>query len=343
MAPKVDNPTPQGAATPGTDPARPSLVIQAVKEARSWLSGGAPAWDASALNSLDRPKSGRCPTNASGMEVVIYFVANGQKACDLVDVPEGARIVARVLLRCGWLGEYSITAEKGKTSSHLIRGATSPDVSAPKSAAALAQPDAICYQQQLLGPYDSDTVSITVADALNSITVKTDVTIAARYVFNMAALALVGPARTTYSITNGAIAQSKEDVALDYFIGIHWYPFAWRTVYRAESDGGTQVANGRYFSFRYDNPWDYIAVVVGASISDPLKAGYLGLAIGPFAGFALTAGFQPRKEQSLQPGNAVGDKFTGSNAPVDDLWKSEWGIGISVDASIAKAISGALK
>lgn len=115
------------------------------------------------------------------------------------------------------------------------------------------------------------------------------------------------------------------------------YPAAW---YWGRNGG---LRYGRVFDHDYVRLRDRLSVMGGFSVSHPADSLFLGIGIEAFVGLTIVGGWQPRRVQRLKPGVGVLDANMDGAVPTNTIWDTHaWAIGLSLDASIAKTISGLL-
>lgn len=272
--------------------------------------------------------------------VALTFNADGTLHCKLTEIAEGYELEIWILTVKGQFsgpGHYRVTVAPGaplKTAP--IRG-TSDDVKA--SLAVLSGLHAEFTEADWwrapsrYGPYHFDSGTITIALDEAAVTQETKLTIAPLYRFNLTVVALAGPGLPAYAVVDGKITESRNRADLDYYFGLHVYPFSWNR------SGTSRRLPGRYFSDDYGAWHDRLSLIAGVNLAHPTEGGYVGAAIELYGGISITGGWQPRKYQRLQSGHSPGDMITGTELPTDAVWKLDgWGVGLSVDASVLRSL-----
>ncbi len=297
-------------------------------------------------------------------KVTLVFRADGQLACsidslsdrDLIDVVVLVPATISVVLPSDQnldvavASRYSVTVDPGErvSSMDLVRGDLSAAVKAAKELATLkAVSRSLTFGTDTevalrdLGPFNAKDITVTVAYAPAGIEQKTQIKVEHRYPFNLTLLGVGGDSATNYSVKNGVITSSKESLAVDYFVGVQWYPFAW-----------SHGHNGRYFVWAHDNylngrwytrPLWWINLTGAFSVTSPTEHLFAGVGIQPVAGVGLVGGAQLRRVNDLKTGFSAGQTVGDSVDPIDKHWKAYWAVGINLDVTIASSIVDAFK
>jgi hypothetical protein len=272
--------------------------------------------------------------------VTLTFNADGTLHCKLTELAEGYQFDIWILTvkdRFSGPGHYRVSVTPGAPLKSVPIHGTSDDVKAEIAVMSglhedFTDADWWCAPLHY-GPYHFDSGTITIALDEAAVTQETKLTIAPLYRFNLTVLALAGPGLPSYSIADGKINENRNAADLAYYFGIHAYPFSWHR------SGNSRSMPGRYFSDDYGGWLDRVSVIAGVNLSHPTEGGYLGAAVEVYGGVSITGGWQPRKYQRLQSGNAVGDMIMGTEVPTDSVWKlTGWGVGLSVDATLLKTL-----
>jgi hypothetical protein len=88
----------------------------------------------------------------------------------------------------------------------------------------------------------------------------------------------------------------------------------------------------------HDQSWlDRTSLILGAGLETPAKHLVAGIGWEVINGVSVTYTYNRRKFSTLADGVKVGDEFTGDAAtiPVQDVWDSEWALGLSLDLGYA--------
>jgi hypothetical protein len=97
---------------------------------------------------------------------------------------------------------------------------------------------------------------------------------------------------------------------------------------------------------RLSYPSEWFGVSVGLSLVEPLDHLYVGLLVEPFPGFGVIGGAHFQTVASLAGGYAPGDRFTGSEVPVDKRWSggaTSGFVGFNVEASVLARLLDAIQ
>lgn len=287
---------------------------------------------------------GDCRIDREARRATVTFTADGVQHCKLGQLGEGYAVDVWILTVKDLYSvgdHYRVTAKPGEPLGAAPVHGTSDDVKAALAVLSGLHEDyataAWWHAPKPLGPYHNDSVTITVTLDEAGVAADTKLAIAPLYSINLSVAAVVGPGFSTYALVDGKIAESKSSANLDYYFGVHVYPFSW------QRNGNNRVRPGRYFSDPYNRFIDRLSLLAGVNLAHPTQGGFIGLALEVYDGISITGGWQPRKLAVLSGDNKVGDMLTGDAVPTDSHWKlSGWGVGLSVDASVLKPLVSVL-
>jgi hypothetical protein len=188
-------------------------------------------------------------------------------------------------------------------------------------------------------PVTEEKLKISSAVVHSDVNSTTEVPIDHRYALNIAALAIVGPTKSDYSVKDGKIARSEESYPLDFLVGLEVFPTGLANPDCSLWDKDRRRNCGRFFG-EHARIRDRFSLIFGFGVKDFGDTLYLGVGYEVFNGVQLSVGWLPRREQSLQTGYSVGDVFSGTSAPTDKNWElTNFGIAFGVDTSIIKSLS----
>lgn len=280
----------------------------------------------------------RCRVDHAAHRVHLVFRADGVLHCTVDELAEGytfdvAILTIKDLYDTG--DHYLVTVKPGDRLASVPVHGNADDAKAVLGVlgAPPAQPG-WWTSRDAYGPYRNKDVTITITLQAAAVSEDTKLPVTPVYLLNVAVVAIAGPSATTYSVSNGKISSNSSAADLSYYFGVHLYPLSWNR------NGEGDLRPGRYFNGKYQSFSDRFSVVLGANLSHPTQQGYIGLAIELHDGVSITGGWQPRKVQKLQSGHSVGDMTMSENAPTDSEWDlSNWGIGLSIDATVLKPIT----
>jgi hypothetical protein len=281
-----------------------------------------------------------CKVDPDARLVTLTFNADGTLHCKLTEIAEGYQIEVYVLTVKDLYTQgnhYRVTVAPGAPLKAVpIRGTTA-DVKAGLEVMSGLHAEYTeagwwrCPTRH--GPYHFESGTLTIALDEAAVAQETKLTIAPLYAFNLTVLALVGPGLPSYAIADGKISENLDQADLNYYFGIHAYPFSWHR------NGKNQLLPGRYFNDDFTRWYDRLSLIAGVNLSHPTEGGFIGGAIEVYGGVSITGGWQPRKYQRLQDGHAPDEMITGTAVPTDSVWKlASWGVGLSVDASLLRTL-----
>lgn len=294
-----------------------------------------------------------CRVHQAERYVELTFRADGAMHCKLDELAEGYKARIWILAIDTDAGDvdkshdshYLVTITPGDALSDrvAVRGAFDDAKAAAEALAKLkllgaeVEPAPAWSNEGDYGPFHNSSVTIKIEVKDAAIAKETKVTIAPLYTFNVGVYAIGHPGENVeYSVADKKIQEQKSSFKLGYFVGLQWYPFSW------DKDGRGQLTSGRYFNDLYTTGWDRIGIAGAISLTEPTKTFYLGLSISVFAGFNVTAGWWPGVTERLKSGYTVGQTVEGTDPPVDKKWDwSRWGVGLAVDATVAKSLTSA--
>lgn len=332
--------TPTTPATPAAAPAGPQPADEFAKARIAALRKFVRDKEADKKFAEHEGAERACHIDHERQLVTLTFNADGTLHCKLTELAEGYQFDIWILTvkdRFSGPGHYRVSVTPGAPLKSVPIHGTSDDVKAEIAVMSglhedFTDADWWCAPLHY-GPYHFDSGTITIALDEAAVTQETKLTIAPLYRFNLTVLALAGPGLPSYSIADGKINENRNAADLAYYFGIHAYPFSWHR------SGNSRSMPGRYFSDDYGGWLDRVSVIAGVNLSHPTEGGYLGAAVEVYGGVSITGGWQPRKYQRLQSGNAVGDMIMGTEVPTDSVWKlTGWGVGLSVDATLLKTL-----
>jgi hypothetical protein len=294
-----------------------------------------------------------CVVHPDERYVDLTFRADGVMHCKLNELAEGYKVRIWILAIATdarkpakeKAGNYLITATPGTALSGrvAVRGAFDDAKAAADALAKLglhgaeAEVPADWSEEGDYGPFHNSSVTLKIELKAAAIAAETKVTIAPLYTFNIGVFAIGNKGdNVTYSVADMKIQEQKSTFKLGYFVGVQWYPFSWN------KDGRGHWTSGRYFNDLYTNWYDRVGLAAAISLTEPTKTFYVGLSVSVVAGFNVTAGWWPGVNQKLKTGYMVGQPIEGTEPPVDDKWDwSRWGVGLAVDATVAKTLTSA--
>jgi hypothetical protein len=283
---------------------------------------------------------GGCRIDHGRKVVELTFNANGVLHCRLAEVAEGYQIDVFVLTVKSLYAtgdHYFVTAKPGEPLKVAPIHGSSDVVKATISMLSGLHAEAVeadwWHAPRLLGPFHTDSVTLTVSLDEAGVEAETKLSIAPLYVFNLGAVALVGPGYSSYSVVDGKIAESTNRADISYYLGVHVYPLSWNR------NGNKKLRPGRYYNDHYSDGVDRISLVLGVNLAHPTEGGYAGISLELYNGIAITGGWQPRKVHRLHDGSSVGDPIMGDAAPTDSKWDlTGWGVGLSINATLLKPL-----
>jgi hypothetical protein len=281
-----------------------------------------------------------CRIDHARQLATLTFNADGTLHCKLDELAEGYELEIHILTvkqLYATGNHYRVTIAPGAPLKTVPIHGSSDDVKAELAVLAGLHEDyseADWWQAPIhYGPYhfDSGTITITLDEA--GVAQDTKLAIEPLYRLALSVVAVVGSGAPSYTVADGKIVESANRADIAYYFGVHAYPFSWHR------DGKNHVLPGRYFNDDYVAWYDRISLLVGANLSHPTEAGFLGAAVEVYPGVAITAGWQPHKLNRLHTGYAVGGMFVGDPIPTDSVWKfTSLAAGISIDASLLKTL-----
>lgn len=178
------------------------------------------------------------------------------------------------------------------------------------------------------GPFSRERVKVSVEVLGTKVATVQEFEVAHRYLLNVSVMAVFGPTKVKYKVSNGTIAKSDDQIPVDLFAGLQFYPFR------------RNPCEGRFFDKKLQSWNDRFGVIAGTSVTSFGDAAYLGLSYEVFTGVQASFGWQPRREQELKSGFNVGDAIAGSEAPTDKKWSlSNWGAALSVDTDLIRSVT----
>jgi hypothetical protein len=289
---------------------------------------------------------GACAIDFDRRVVTLTFGADGVQHCRLTELAEGFKLDVWVLTVKGLYaagGHYRVIVKPGEPLKAVPVHGSSDDVKAVLRVLSGLQQDYTTpdwwHAPAQYGPYHHDSITLTVALQEAGIEEQTKITIAPLYSVNLGVTALVGSGFSRYAVVDGKISESKNQANLDYYFGVHLYPFSW------QRNGNNSIRPGRYFSDTYTTFGDRLSLLLGINLAHPTQGGYVGAAIELYGGISITGGWQPRKIDILKTGSMAGDAVVvGDAVPTDAHWKlSSRGVGLSIDVTLLKPVLGAIQ
>jgi hypothetical protein len=336
--PSTGTPAPTGADAVTTDTVAKDRIAALKKFARDKQTDP--------MYAQHEAAGGACAIDLDRRVVTLTFGADGVLHCKLPELAEGFKLdvwvlTVKSLYATG--GHYRVLAKPGEALKAVPVHGSSDDVKAVlRVLSGLQEAYATAdwwHAPVQYGPYHHDSITLTIALEEAGIEEQTKITITPLYSVNLGVAALVGPGFSRYTVAGGKISESKDQANLDYYFGVHVYPFSW------QRNGNNSLRPGRYFSDTYSTFGDRLSLLVGINLAHPTLGGYVGAAIELYSGVSITGGWQPRKLDMLKTGSAVGDAvMMGEAVPTEARWKlASWGVGLSIDVTLLKPILGAIQ
>ncbi len=302
-------------------------------------------------------RKGFCRVDDGNGTVDLTFRADGTLHCKALPLAEGYKVHVWILTMKKYAAHPATGTEGKKASTYLVKATPGADLANGLAIRGAADDvkAALAFLEKLgtkasdvesptwsdegeFGPWHAADVSIQVDLKVAALTQTTKLKIAPLYNVNLAIAAVGGPGVTEYSVANGAIQEQKPSVAIDYYLGLEVFPLAWHR------NGLGDLTMGRYFESAYERWWERIPLIAGISLSHPTEKVFVGTGFHVLDGIGLVAGWQPRQVQKLKAGFAPGQAVQGTSAPVEQEWDlTGWGVGIVVDAAVAKTVTSAFK
>lgn len=169
-------------------------------------------------------------------------------------------------------------------------------------------------------------VTFTVSDDAKRVVAKTKIRLLHHYRINLGLAVLMGNSPVSYSVVNKQIQENQPDVDIAYEAMFHFY------------------LSSRVFDYMYDTAIERFSVVLGFPVAHPTDALFIGLGWEPVPGATFVGGVQLRQVAQLRPGVVLGAPTGDSMVPTRTVLDARFfGLGVSLDTGIAKAILAAFK
>ena len=276
-----------------------------------------------------------CIVSTKDRTVSLAFGADGLPLCLVPSTPDTYRFVVSIWTEDGRGQEYTVSVDHGAVDNSVIRGTGALTV-AELTYSGTALSKLTSTSKGTWGPFHHlSDVTFNVADDKAGVKQSTKVSLLHPYFVNLGLAVLVGSGTTTYSVANKMIQSDSTHADISYDAMFHVYPATWFE------------RRGRVFDHTFESCWDLWSIVGGFSVSNPTGSLFAGIGFEPIVGLTIVGGWQFRRLPQLKSGFDVGNADADSSAPTHEhgmggVGKWPMTIGISFDASLAKAIASAI-